>query len=561
MRVFQWFFCWKTVRRGLIGLVGLITLITLFYTVENWRGKRAWEKCKREFEAKGQVLDWSAYIPAPIPDEQNIFKAPKMTEWFVGRGALLPPSLYNALNSETTASVIAAEVTIVSTAEAKALHFDDPAAPQLAANALLSNIGPRIKSSRGDNFVIKEDIKPVQIVLQTDHSVNAEEVAKFFPGKIVARKGKDFLGKDFLGDSAVFSIEPAGNNRFHIILDQPRVAADFLEASDSLEADFNIIREAFKRPHARIDGDYEHPFQMSIVANFAALRSTTQMLASRTQCYLLLHQPDKALQELTLLHDLCRLLRNEPTDKLQTWVEAMIGATVTELYVYTIADGIRLHEWNEPQMILIQEQLSKIDLPSSLIRAFQSEPVAYCHALETIKSKDLSEMFDSNKRFTPLRFTPRGWLYQNMAHYVSLMRKAIDHFNASKGFSPTQIASLEREAAETSARYSPYSWLSSIAMPHYSKAIQQCAKIQTLVNQAQIACALERYHLARNQYPETLNDLIPQFIDKIPHDIIKGQPLVYKRTENGRFLLYSIGWNESDDGGNADKDWVWGGTL
>jgi hypothetical protein len=34
-------------------------------------------------EAKGEVLDWNAYIPPPVPDEQNIFKAPKMAEWFV----------------------------------------------------------------------------------------------------------------------------------------------------------------------------------------------------------------------------------------------------------------------------------------------------------------------------------------------------------------------------------------------------------------------------------------------------------------------------------------------
>jgi len=40
--------------------------------------------------------------------------------------------------------------------------------------------------------------------------------------------------------------------------------------------------------------------------------------------------------------------------------------------------------------------------------------------------------------------------------------------------------------------------------------------------------------------------------------------LHYHRTENGKFLLYSIGWNETDDGGTpgtlADVkkgDWVW----
>ena len=84
-RCFSWLLNRRTLRRILIGLAWLVTLIAVFYAVENWRGKRAWEKCRRELEAKGEVLDWNAYIPPPVPDEQNIFKAPKMTEWFVKR--------------------------------------------------------------------------------------------------------------------------------------------------------------------------------------------------------------------------------------------------------------------------------------------------------------------------------------------------------------------------------------------------------------------------------------------------------------------------------------------
>ena len=82
-----------------------------------------------------------------------------------------------------------------------------------------------------------------------------------------------------------------------------------------------------------------------------------------------------------------------------------------------------------------------------------------------------------------------------------------------------------------------------------------------MANEALIACALERYRLAHGQYPEALDALIPQFIEKVPHDLIGGQPLKYRNTGE-RFLLYSIGWNERDDGGVPGKtipegDWVW----
>jgi len=74
----RWLFRWLNLRQFLMGLALLATLIALFYTEENWRGKRAWDNCKRELEARGAALDWNAYIPPPVPDDQNIFKAPKM---------------------------------------------------------------------------------------------------------------------------------------------------------------------------------------------------------------------------------------------------------------------------------------------------------------------------------------------------------------------------------------------------------------------------------------------------------------------------------------------------
>ena len=67
---------------------------------------------------------------------------------------------------------------------------------------------------------------------------------------------------------------------------------------------------------------------------------------------------------------------------------------------------------------------------------------------------------------------------------------------------------------------------------------------------------------------------MPEFIPKIPLDPVDGQPLRYRRNADGTFLLYSIGENGQDDGGNPGfpkyvqssnydwqnseaLDWVW----
>jgi len=79
---------------------------------------------------------------------------------------------------------------------------------------------------------------------------------------------------------------------------------------------------------------------------------------------------------------------------------------------------------------------------------------------------------------------------------------------------------------------------------------------------AALACALERYRLAHGQFPDVLDALAPQFMEKVPRDIINGQALKYRRTQDGQFVLYSVGWNETDDGGTVGSsretgDWVW----
>jgi len=110
---------------------------------------------------------------------------------------------------------------------------------------------------------------------------------------------------------------------------------------------------------------------------------------------------------------------------------------------------------------------------------------------------------------------------------------------------------------------------SKLMLGQITKAIQRAAIEQNRADQTLIACALERYRLANRKYPETLETLLPGFIDRVPLDVCTGRPLKYRLLQDGRFVLYGVGWNESDDGGvvitkpdgtdtDPDKgDWVW----
>src|ERR1043166_9224638 len=63
-------------RIALFIVVCLVTLVALAITEENWRGKRDWEKFKRESEARGERFDLASVVPPKVPDDQNFAKAP-----------------------------------------------------------------------------------------------------------------------------------------------------------------------------------------------------------------------------------------------------------------------------------------------------------------------------------------------------------------------------------------------------------------------------------------------------------------------------------------------------
>jgi hypothetical protein len=65
------------------------------------------------------------------------------------------------------------------------------------------------------------------------------------------------------------------------------------------------------------------------------------------------------------------------------------------------------------------------------------------------------------------------------------------------------------------------------------------------------ALALRRYQLRHQGLPEQLEALVPEFCGDVPRDPVDGRPLRYRRLSHGEFLLYSVGDNGVDDGGDA----------
>jgi hypothetical protein len=69
----------------------------------------------------------------------------------------------------------------------------------------------------------------------------------------------------------------------------------------------------------------------------------------------------------------------------------------------------------------------------------------------------------------------------------------------------------------------------------------------------QVAIAVERYRLADGKLPDTLEDLVPEYLASVPVDPFDGESIRYRKTEPG-YVVYSVALNEVDDGGVDNDD-------
>jgi hypothetical protein len=545
----------RRLRYVLISLAAFAATLALFYAEEDWRGWRVMENYKRESEAKGAPLNWADCIPAPVPDNENIFAVPEMQRWFVRQGVQQTNELTQKMHYpawDNPARIVVAQLTIglpgaTPAAGSTVLQWGDPKAKQTtgwlikeAVRLVPTEIGPVVVDPGGPYYTLGQpkEIHPAQIFLQCQTQPSENDV-RLFALPSFASDSDPRMGMEHTGNS------------YNVMMSAPGTVAEFLKWNEQLEPEFTLIRKALQRPYARINGDYSIPSEISI-PSWASVRALAQRLSALSRCHMMLGQPEKALDELTFMHQLCRVLEGRPTGKPMTLVAAMINVAVAGLYAGDIAEGMRLKAWQEPQLAALQQQLKEINLHPFVTDAFAMEREAIWHDAEVV---DLAKLVDwqNPPKFSWYNLWPRGWVYQNMVFCAQRQQKTTESFSpADGGIVPHKIEAALEETDKMVAHWTPFKVIASMAIPNARRAGQTLLRNQTMVNQAQIACALERYDLAHGEYPGTLEQLTPRFIEIIPADLVGGQPPHYRRNGDGTFLLYSIGWSEKDLGGKAN---------
>ena len=353
---------------------------------------------------------------------------------------------------------------------------------------------------------------------------------------------------------------------------RPRAMAALaiLDALSALEPELKELREASRRPFAKFEFKYPDPISAD-VPNFVLLRQLGQISSLHASAALELGKADAAFDDLRVIHRLAEAAGHEPT-----LVAAMIGVALHGLELQAFWEGWIAARWSDSQWLELQEHFASVNLLASIESAMNTgERAGFNYIMENSSNRDLVNLFSLRGGATKwwetlrdravelqVRLAPRSWRHANLLFYNRLLDESVVPSVDARGLrvSVKKCEEFNAKLSEALIQHRNKYLFAAMAIPNFGKATQTTARNQTAVNQASIVCALERYRRNHGGYPSSLEALAPQWIKRVPHDLITGEPLKYRRTPDGKFLLYSVGWNGRDDGGVSDaarSDWVW----
>ncbi|MGO8931434.1 MAG: hypothetical protein ACLQU3_31655 [Limisphaerales bacterium] len=510
-RLFSWLLRWR-----FLALACLVTLVALFYAVEDWRGRSAWQAYKRAGEAKGERYDLASIAPPPVPADQNFFETP----------------LWSDLHFVETNGVVG---------------WSDE---DRNKRVIFSIYGPATGNS-------------------------APSIGNWAKAQHVDLAAWQAY---YRGSNNLFAAEGRlATNYFPIAKEPQTPAVDVLLALSRFETNRQLLITAAARPQARFWVNYDAGFA-SLLPHLARMKSWSQYLALHADAALKAGDRETALQDTRLLFRLIEASRAEPT-----LISHLVRIAMTQIALQPIWEGLADRQWNDGDLVALEGGLRKMDFLADYQFAMRGERACNVWAVDYIYKMGmtgLSQMGASDENSGPsgldqflgraaFQLIPAGWFDQNK---LSLCRMHDQYFLPLAGDANHRVVRpaliRQAESAVGSLRIRPYDAFSRLLLPALGRAAEKFARAQCSADLARVACAPERYRLANGQFPDTLEALAPKFIEKLPYDVINGQPLKYRRTDDGQFVLYSVGLNETDDGGqivltksgNADinkGDWVW----
>ncbi|MDR0534071.1 MAG: hypothetical protein LBH01_08960 [Verrucomicrobiales bacterium] len=335
------------------------------------------------------------------------------------------------------------------------------------------------------------------------------------------------------------------------------------------------IAEALKCPQCRWPLAYEKGFAMRMPQVDACLK-ISKVLTLRAICRLELGQSKEAVDDLVTIFHLAQV-----TEKYPQSISVLSSLMERGLAIDVFWNGCVRKQWKQEDLNRLQSLFADIDNLKPQKRTSLID-CGYFLSMQPMAKKELRNIKSSTSLINSgsieagflgkilvliWKIRPHGWEDLDCCVYLKYIMSAeelIDEPSAR-----IDILKAKQLVVDMNARFScgntrtaamtPLSslFVSSLVIPMIT-----CARIETQSKIGELSCALERYRLANGEVPDKLEALMPRYLDKLPVQVVNGEPFIYRKVGARDYMLYSVGWDLKDDGGKWSKsrekgDWVW----
>jgi hypothetical protein len=389
---------------------------------------------------------------------------------------------------------------------------------------------------------------------------------KIFPGLIEPRK---YVGP---GQAMVTWLQPSPLRAVSTLGTNGATWEDLEAQMQAVQDTFQQVREALKAP-APDGGPCTNMFWGRRV-NFIAIRAVAQWLMGATENDLHQWRLEAALQDLEALAGLANMEREEPT-----LVAQMIRVAVANLGLELTWEALQAPGWSEPQLERLQRAWQPVNLVDAVVRGFEGARASGYELFLLTRSSDgarVGRMLRGNWSPGAPSPTPRledvltDYLYIPAYKLTSIDQDELFYLrNMQEIFTGLRLLKGRRPWAESRQRLnqvnsnmaalarSPYRvryYYSTMAIPNYMKACATAVHAETERQMTLAAIAVLRFQLRYQHLPPNLEALVPEFLPSVPFDCMNGQPLQYHLQGDRSYMLYSVGEDGTDDGGDASGE-------